>query len=981
MRFADAPKSSCYDARTFVNPPMERAVASANIFRFGLFEADAAGGTLTRNGVRVRIQDQPFRVLILLLEKSGEIVSREELRQKLWPEGTYVDFDGSLNVILKKLRAAIDDNSDNPRFIETVPRRGYRFIAPVTGDRKAEPPSAVPQPSISAPPAQSTSEIPVHKPIPQTFSAIGPLHRGTLIYALAATALLIVVSTGWIVGRYKGWVNSHGSLKTTAVQMRKSVAVLGFHSLSGRAEDAWLATALSEMLSTELSGGEKLRLVSGEEVANLRIASPWSQTDTLDQGTSARIGNALSSDMLVLGSYTTIGSSDHGQIRLDIRMQDARTGEILTEIAEIGSAQDLFRLVSRVGAKLRDHLGVPPLEDTDEAGVLASLPLDPDAARFYALGLSKLRQYDALTAKDLLLQATAADPKFSLGHAMLARAWAQLGFEQKHRDEAKKALDLANDLPRADRMLVEGEYYVSVGNMEQAASVYHALYELFPDNVDYGLRFVDAQARAGYAGQAEDVIHQLRALPSASSDDPRIDLAEAAVMKANRPASLALVRTAVSKASAQGKKIIYAHARRDECMNLLYGDHPEQASPVCDDAYQIFISSGNRLGAADAMRLLGDYHGSVGQVDQAIADYERALGLLRTLGEHEKTGAILNNMAIDYANQGNLNRAEQLYSDAKSHFEQSGDKQNEATALCNIADILYLRGDLKAAARNYQQALDLIATIDHADAGYAMYRMADLRLTQGNLREAKTLAQRSLEELKSTQGNYQSLSQAMVELGEALKAEGDLAGAHKQFLAAQELQKRVGDTGLVQESVAELADLALEEGHPDEAESLIRSTIAEYEKEKSDPALASSYTILSEALLKQGRGDASLEAVEKALKYSETSSDPALKLPAAIQKARAQLGLAGASGSAAAAMQSLRDTVAAAKKLGYFNLECEARFALGEAQLKNNSSAARAQLASLASDARAHGFGLISRRVEARLQNSGSVLAANEATR
>src|SRR6185312_15402996 len=110
---------------------MERTAAPATLFRFGLFEADAARGTLTRNGVRVRIQDQPFRVLILLLEKPGEIVSREVLRQKLWPEGTYVDFDGSLNVILKKLRAAIDDDSDNPRFIETVPRRGYRFIAPV----------------------------------------------------------------------------------------------------------------------------------------------------------------------------------------------------------------------------------------------------------------------------------------------------------------------------------------------------------------------------------------------------------------------------------------------------------------------------------------------------------------------------------------------------------------------------------------------------------------------------------------------------------------------------------------------------------------------------------------------------------------------------------------------------------------------------------------------------------------------------------
>src|SRR5439155_14484849 len=121
------------------------------------------------------------------------------------------------------------------------------------------------------------------------------------------------------------------------------------------------------------------------------------------------------------------------------------------------------------------------------------LPLNPDAARFYALGLSKLRHFDALAAKDLLIEATQADPKFSLGHAMLARAWAQLGYEQKHREEAKKALDLSTDLPRADRMLVEADYYQSGGNQERAASIYHTLFELFPDNLDYGLQLAGTQ--------------------------------------------------------------------------------------------------------------------------------------------------------------------------------------------------------------------------------------------------------------------------------------------------------------------------------------------------------------------------------------------------------------------------------------------------------------------------------------------------------
>src|SRR5690348_16383311 len=156
---------------------MEPGAASSKTYRFGLFETDVAKGTLTRNGIRVKLQDQPFRVLILLLERPGEIVTREELRQRLWPEGTYVDFDGSLNVILKKLRAAIDDDSDNPRFIETVPRRGYRFLAPISVQSTKPEPVPVETPTKPA-------EIPV-QPTPTTAARSRPY----LLYAAAAIAI------------------------------------------------------------------------------------------------------------------------------------------------------------------------------------------------------------------------------------------------------------------------------------------------------------------------------------------------------------------------------------------------------------------------------------------------------------------------------------------------------------------------------------------------------------------------------------------------------------------------------------------------------------------------------------------------------------------------------------------------------------------------------------------------------------------------
>lgn len=950
---------------------MERGVGSGTLFRFGLFEADAVACTLTRNGVRVKIQDQPFRLLILLLERPGEVVSREELRQALWPEGTHVDFDGSLNVILKRLRAALDDDPDNPTFIETIPRRGYRFIAPVAATNKTS--AATPRErDREAPRALQSAHPDITSAARPSLPALFGRKRRLLIYGACAFAFLLLAVAGWLKwgDRVTNFARTHSFPGSPQVQMRRSVAVLGFQNLSGRTEDAWLATALSEMLSTELAAGEKLRLISGEDVANLRTASPWSQTDTLDSGTTARIRSALNSDLLVLGSYTVIGKADRGQVRLDVRMQDGKTGEILAEIGEVGSTQDFFRMVSRIGAQLRNRLGVEELQGAEEAGVLAALPLDPDAARFYALGVTRLRQFDALAAKDLLQQAAAADPKFSLVHTMLSRAWAQLGYKQQRQEEAKKALDLSTDLPRAQRMLVEGEYYESLGNHEQAASVYHALFELFPDNIEYGLKLAAEQSIAGHGGQAMEVIRRMRSLPPPSSDDPRIDLAEARAMKDNKPAALAVVRNAIRKASGRGQKLLYALARKEECLSLLYGEQPDQATPACEDAYNIFIAAGNRLAAADCMRLMADGIGAQGHYERAIATYQGALQMIEGLGDHEKAGAILNNMAINYASEGKLDRAEQLYDQAKSDFEQAGDKTNIAETMVNLADVSYMKGNLPRAAKLYHETLDFLATLDRGEPAYALYRLADLELAQGNVKQAQQFAQQAVDGLRPIQGAYQYLTTAMIELGKALKSQGDLAGARSQFEQALAIRERVGHLQLAAENRIELADLSIAEGHPEQAEDLLRGALAEFEREKSDPDASHAYTLLSRALLMQGKIDEAREAAQRGAKFSITSSDPALRLPAQIQQARVEIAGASTSKSTLAmAHQRLQSVIGTAGRLGYRNVEFEARLAQAEMELKTDPSQAHKHLTALASETHGMGLELLAHQAERAISN------------
>lgn len=953
--------------------PSSSMPAPANLkrtYRFGLFEADLASGELLRQGIRVRLQDLPFRLLTILLERPGEVVSREELRQKLWPADTYVEFDGSLSAALKRLRAALADSADNPIFIETVPKRGYRFLAPVAanGTMHEEPPEVLAARTVIDEPAPTN-------PIPIPLEALSHSRPRWLIASGVLVLILFSVGLSWFRFHRAQPVSPASTAAVPSLPVRKSIAILGFRNVSGRAQDDWLSTAFSEMLSTELATGERLRLIPGEEVANVRLAAPWPQTTSLSRETTARIRTALNSDVLVLGSYTIIGKPNRGQLRLDVTLQDARTGDVVSQIAEAANTDDLFSITSEVGSRLRESLGVPGISDAEQAGVLASLPLNHDAARFYALGVTKLREFDAGAAKDLLEQAVAADPKFSLAHAMLAHAWNQLGYEQKRKEEAKRALDLSTDLPRAERLQVEGDYYDSLPDFEKAASLYRALFELFPDSVEYGLQLAYAESSAGHKIQGVQTLARLRRLPSAASEDPRIDIAQSWIHTETQAESLNLLHSAENKASSLGLKLVYAKARAQECMTIAYGDQPQQADAACADAYSIYRAAGNNLGAADALRLMADRQGSQGHIPQAIATYQRALKILQGHGEHLKTAVILNNMAICFTNEGNLDQGEQLFRQAMFHFEQGGDRSNAAVALVNVADIFYLRGNLLEAAKTYQRVIEICASLEKNNPGYALYRLADVRLAQGSVPEAHRLAQQALDVFRSKSADT---ADATSEFGAILEAEGDLPGARQHYQAAMEIRRAQGRTLDVAGSQASLGELALQEGHPDQAENLLRSAIAEFDAEKIAPESAQGYTDLSRALLQEGKLEDARNALQHASENSRSSIDPAMKLPLAIQNARIEAAPHDVRDHPdfATARQQLRSVITSARQLGYYQIECDARLALAEIELKANPSTGRSLAKELAADAGIHRLQLIAREANALVENGSEIAAA-----
>jgi TolB-like protein/DNA-binding winged helix-turn-helix (wHTH) protein len=404
--------------------------------RFGLFTADLKARRLYRKNLQVKIQNQVFQVLACLIENAGQVVTREELQKTIWPGDTFVDSDEGLNASIRKLRAALGDSADNPRFVETLPRVGYRFIAPVAPVAEPAAPPMVPTPSPElAPRAKNPAAIPK------------PGARAKMLPAgIAALALLAVAA-----GIYFIWRSRHlqGGAPPETIN---SIAVLPFEDLSGNPSQEYFSDGLTDELITDLAQITKKRVISRTSVMQFKSSKE----------TAPQIARQLGVDALVEGTVERSG----GRVRIRTRLVRARTDREIWGASYDSEINDVLVLQGEVAGEIADEIRVA-LGGQPSPGAHRPFRHAANFAAYdeYLKGLYFWNKRDADGFRQAVVcftKATEDDPNYAAAYAGLADSYALMSsylfvppaeYMPKARAAALKAIEIDDNLAEAHTAL------------------------------------------------------------------------------------------------------------------------------------------------------------------------------------------------------------------------------------------------------------------------------------------------------------------------------------------------------------------------------------------------------------------------------------------------------------------------------------------------------------------------------------------------
>ncbi|MGO9261997.1 MAG: hypothetical protein ACLQU1_37690 [Bryobacteraceae bacterium] len=657
-------------------------------------------------------------------------------------------------------------------------------------------------------------------------------HRSPPIWLAAALLLIPVSVAGWAILRKQAPV----------LQVRASIAVLGFRNLSSQNESSWISAAVSELMNIGLGADQRLRTTPLENVARMRTELSLTPQSAYSAQLLQRIRVNLGSDYVVAGSYLL----RENRVHLDVMLFDARSGRQLAAISEEGAEDNLPELTRECVRRVQAQLGVR-LPGNGYSS------FEADAMEPYARGMERLRQGDALSARAYLETAAAAEPSNPLIHSGLAAAWSGLGLDIRAAQEAKLAFDASGWLGRVEQLEIEGRYRTMAHDWPRAIQVYQALFTLLPDDLEYGLLLASAETRGGKAQDALGTVKVLRRLPSPPGDDPRIDLAEA--QAAGALSDFARTRqaagSAAKKAQAHGARLQYAKARLLESgamQTLALAGFPQ----VRAEARQICAELGDRACVAAAYRIEANQMIALVNLGAARRLYGEALEIANQIGnDNEKLNA-LTGLAYAAKLRGDLPAAEGDYRKALAVGSEMGPQKSYPVSL-DLADVLADEGRLAEARTLIGQALQVSQQVgDRQGVGLSHAALAHILGWEGKASEALGEYNEAVGILREVNGPYELL-ETLLEVGKTQLEQGDFVGARKSFDETRSLTHKVPGWFQTPEIEMALARLGFSEGRFADAAQHARLALSGFTAAGWEGDRFAAAAVLTRALIAQGR--------------------------------------------------------------------------------------------------------------------------------
>jgi tetratricopeptide (TPR) repeat protein/TolB-like protein/tRNA A-37 threonylcarbamoyl transferase component Bud32 len=701
-----------------------------------------------------------------------------------------------------------------------------------------------------------------------------------LVVAVAATAVLV---------RQPVPLSEDGVPAVTATQARSSVAIVPFRNLSGRAADEWLSTAVAEMLTTELVADGQLRVLPADAVARATREVTGTAGLGPDDVTYERLRTHLGADYLVAGSVVVADSSASRSLRLDLRVHRSEDDPIA--VGGVGEEGRLFAVVADAGRGLRGRLGLREPSPDATSTARAAYPRTLEATRLYAEGLARLRQLDAVAARDLLERADAREPGNPLIQIALASAWTALGYDGRAADAAQRAFDASSGLNREDRLDVEGRLAEARQEWTKAIDVYRTLWGFFSDNAEYGLRLASMQTNAGEAGEALETLQTIRGLPPPQGQDPRIDLAEAQAVSelGNYKQELDAVQRVIRAAQSSGSRLLLARATLREGRTYRNLGQPGPAERSMRAAQAVFEEVGDKGGVASALNGLAAL---LGDQDDVAAErlFRQSLAISEEIGDRRAMSATLNNIGVILKDRREYDAARRVHERALVIRREVGNRNGEAGSLSNLGVVLYEQDRFAEAGRYYRESLAISREVgDQRGLVRALHNLAIVDKETGRLAEARKSFEESLP-IRKQIGDRRGAVAGSVELGTVLLAQGEIARAREiqdeAAALAREIKLKPGEAqALYQLGQIALAagDFALARTHHERALALRREV-------KETRTVAESETALAAVDLEEGRlADAERRA---GATLRGLGPSPAGPLPVALRLLLARAALA-----------------------------------------------------------------------------------------